>query len=265
MMGIEETNGGSRLLEAEQRIAALEREMAEIRNMRSMGGNTNGDISFTVPSSLDGLQYRQLNHIAHNAQLEDFSERFFSLGSPEAFPSVISAGLLRQSDIDLAFQSFKHHFSTILPLSPFLSISTPTPTHNFVIIACLHHVPIHATSHLANLVDESILLALTGVVSYEVVLALLILAMAPAIPTEQGQRCRPTSLRLISLAYQFGLDLGLEAKVEGLLKMGSELREPFWTESMELVQMVGPTWKFANSSGAPLSTDIYCKLLPKWY
>lgn len=241
MDGLAESNG--RLREAESRIAALEREMAEMRSMRIL---PTGGMPFSIagPSSIQANpgKYSRINHIAHYAQLEDFSETVFSLGTPEPFPSVISAGLLSQSDIDLAFQSFKHHFSTILPLAPFLSISTPTPTHNFVIIACLHHVPIHATSQLAGLVDESILLALTGNISHEVVLALLILALAPSISTARGQRCRPTPLRLISLAYQFGLDLGLDCRVEALLRRGDDLGEPFWTGSMELVQMVSRSW-----------------------
>lgn len=180
----------------------------------------------------------QLTHLAHYAQLEDFSETIFSLSTPDAFPSVVSAGILRPGEIDLAFQSFKHHFSTIIPLAPFLSISTTAPTHNFIILAILHHVPAYASPRLAELVDKSIIVALSGNVSFDAVLPLLILSLAPPIPAVEGEPSRPSPLRLISLAYQLGRDLGMDAKVEGYLRRGTDLAEGYWAEAMHMAQVV---------------------------
>lgn len=251
-----------RISESERRIAALELELKELRTVlptlpvtydHSQPFNTLPTrpifhpSSSSTPQNLNGSTssirgHSKITHLSHYAQLEDFSETIFSLGTADAYPSVLSCGILStQSEIDIAFQSFKHHFSTILPLSPFLSIGTPSPTHNFVILAALHHVPMYASRRLAPLVDESLLVALSGNVSFEVVLALLILALAPVLPSENGDRARPTPLRLISLAYQFGRDLGLDTKVEGFLERGETLAEPFWVDSMQTVQMVNTT------------------------
>jgi hypothetical protein len=236
------------------RIESLEEEVRELRRAMSGRGAAGDDgvmrsgLPHTSSAGRDGPfpwatdspagPDSQLTHLAHYAQLEDFSETIFSLSTPDAFPSVVSAGILRPGEIDLAFQSFKHHFSTIIPLAPFLSISTTAPAHNFIILACLNHVPAYASAKLAELVDKSIIVALSGNVSFDAMLALLILALAPPIPAVEGEPSRPSPLRLISLAYQLGRDLGMDAKVEGYLRRGSDLAEGHWAEAMHMTQVV---------------------------
>ncbi len=103
-----------------------------------------------------------------------------------------------------------------------------------MILAILHHVPALSRPEFPHLVDESLLYCLTGAVNHDVVLALLILALAPE-PTHASYRPHPTSLRLISLAYQVGLGLGLDALVENLGDLG---RSTWDLPMLELAQMV---------------------------
>ena len=81
----------------------------------------------------------------------------------------------------------------------------------------LHVVPSLYRDTLADLVDESILTAMSGAASPEVVLASLILSYAPEPPTIRT-RPAPTPLRMISKAYTTGLGIGLPERVEAGLR-----------------------------------------------
>jgi hypothetical protein len=242
----------ARIFEAERRISTLERELKEIRAAQPpIQYGHDGRQAVKRPECLATPRFGRIEDTVLHAQFEDFSETIFSLSTPDAFPSALSAGILQEGEVELAFQSFKHHFSPILPLTSFLSISTPSPTHNFVILACLHHVPHYASPQLAELVDKSILTALSGNITEDVVLALLILALAPMVPLGPEARLRPTPLRLISLAYQLGRDLGLEGKAERYLLRGADLAELHWEEAMQLVQMVSNIHVKLNPADPP--------------
>lgn len=225
------------MAESEGRIADLERELNDLRKdiaaNQSRAGTSTHSTPLDPPTTRE-TQYAHLVQLTHFAQIEDFSEGLFALSTPDSWPSLSS--ILRPHEIDLAFQSFKHRFSTLLPLSPFLSITTPAPTHPFVILAILHHVPLYTTPKLSNLVDECIMTALSGNISFDIVLAFLILSLAPTLPG--AKKDRPSPLRLISLAYQIGRDLGVDGKVEGYLARGNDLALPFWAEPMRIVQVV---------------------------
>lgn len=226
-----------RMAESERRIADLERELNDLRKditaTHSRAGTTTHSTPLDPPAVRE-TQYAHLVQLTHFAQIEDFSEALFALSTPDSWPSLSS--VLRPHEVDLAFQSFKHRFSTLLPLSPFLSIATPAPTHPFVILAILQHVPFYATPKLSNLVNECIITALSGNINFDVVLAFLVLSLAPTLPG--AKKDRPSPLRLISLAYQIGRDLGLDGKVEGYLARGNDLALPFWAEPMRVVQVV---------------------------
>ena len=130
---------------------------------------------------------------------------------------------------------FKHRFSKILPFPPFLLSTTPIPSHPFVVTAILAHVPAVSAPFNAQLVDESIRHAVTGAVNVDVVTALLILALCPAHP---GQMSVPSPLRLISLAYEIGSALGMEATSRSAAKRTAQLCEPWWSEMLDRVLLV---------------------------
>lgn len=130
---------------------------------------------------------------------------------------------------------FKHRFSKILPFPPFLLSTTPLPTHPFIVTAILAHVPAISGTFNAQLVDESIRHAVTGAVNKDVVTALLILALCPVHP---GQMSGPSPLRLISLAYEIGSALGMEAMSRSAAKRTAQLCEPWWSEMLDRVLLV---------------------------
>lgn len=248
----------SRISDLERRILVQERELNELRvalsasrpreSVANVGDRSDSAEAEIVEASERPMVFtsqknggQKYHMLMHFAQLEDFSETLFAHTTPEAYPSAVDAGILRADEVELAFQLFKHRFSMILPLAPFLSITTPAPTHNFVILAVLHHVPAYSTSKLAPLVNESIITALSGNISLDVILALLILSVAPVVPSRKRA---PSPLRLISLAYQSGRDLGIDGKVDSFLARGEDLALPFWSEAMWMVQIVGHAYPF---------------------
>lgn len=121
-----------------------------------------------------------------------------------------------------------------MPLRPFDRIDTPTPTHPFLVLSILQHVPSVVTVNISELVDEAVGQVLRGWVSEEIVLGLLFLALAPAGSDKRG---RISPLRCISLAYQIGLTLGLDAEVGAYAHDGPDLErvEPRLAEKVEMV------------------------------
>lgn len=127
---------------------------------------------------------------------------------------------------------WKYRFSSVLPLAPFLLTSTPTPTHPFVIAAILSHLSAFNTTSLHHLINESIAHAMRGAIDGDVVLALLLLAVAPCSPIV------PTSTRLISMAYEIGLALGYGSTEQSALSLGEELAQPWWRTKLDELLLV---------------------------
>lgn len=130
---------------------------------------------------------------------------------------------------------FKHRFSKVLPLAPFLVSSTPTPSHPFVVLAILTHIPVIAGSLVAPLVEESVRHVFSGAVGQEVMLAFLILALRPSRPDQMGG---PSPLRLLSTAYEIGKSLGLERFARAACKRKTVLCEPWWADVLERILLV---------------------------
>ncbi|WVR03313.1 hypothetical protein IAU60_000304 [Kwoniella sp. DSM 27419] len=168
-----------------------------------------------------------------NGRAPTFDERLFLNIFPAAYPDVVALGYLTRSQMDMAFQLFKHRFSLIFPFNPFLRSSTSTPEHPFVRLAVLLHVNIVPPQDIANVLDQSLAILLSGGVSIPALLALLIVSLVPVQAVPQGHNT-PTSLRLISLAYQIGLDAGVGRAVETSLRNPDDLLQPWADEKMEL-------------------------------
>jgi hypothetical protein len=133
---------------------------------------------------------------------------------------------------------FKHRFTHVLPFAPFLISSTPTPTHPFVVLAILTHVPSIAGKHIYPLVEESVAHVGAGAVGDDVLLALLILALQPDHP-DQPTGWSP--LRTIAMAYQVGKNAGLEGLARSAVKHGHRLCEPWWSQELDRVLLVSDT------------------------
>lgn len=135
----------------------------------------------------------------------------------------------------------------MIPLPSYLLSSTPTPTDPFVILSILSHTS--PSPPITALVEESILMTAAGANKPSIVLALLILSLCPLV--DQGDRAPLTGFRCISLAYQAGLNLGLEVDTEVLLKRGKErLIERHWEETLEKVIIVSEDHQKPSSDDA---------------
>ena len=127
---------------------------------------------------------------------------------------------------------WKHRFASVLPLAPFLLTSTPTPSHPFVIAGILSHLPSFNTRSLHHVINQSIAHVARGAVDADVVLALLLLAVAPCSPVI------PSTVRLIAMAYEIGLALGFDSNAKAALQLGPDLAQPWWREKLDELLLV---------------------------
>lgn len=146
------------------------------------------------------------------------------------FP-IVGAGSVSRAD----FTRFKHRFSKTLPLPPFLLSSTPTPSHPFVILAILTHIPGFTSPETHALIDESVFHACEGAVDDEVLLALLILSLQP-FTSDRLSSWSP--VRLISMAYDIGRSKGMESLVRSSIRHADMTRQPLWSKFLEKVLLV---------------------------
>jgi hypothetical protein len=170
----------------------------------------------------------------------------FSVTKSSGYPDVIKMGLISREQAEMAFQlyvsaacalancldSFKHRFSLRLPLAPFLIASTPLPSHPFVVTAILSHIPSMGSPALVNAVNESFAQALSGAVSIDVVLALLILALSP------GATTAPSTLRTLATAFEIGIALGLESKTQAGIRSLDLLYQPLFVNRLDEILLV---------------------------
>ncbi|WVF66284.1 hypothetical protein IAT40_001024 [Kwoniella sp. CBS 6097] len=162
-----------------------------------------------------------------------FDEGLFCPINPAAYPDPVAMGIVTRPQMEMAFQLFKHRFSLFYPLSPFLRSSTPTPDHAFVRLAVLSHLNLIPPVDMAQLVEQSLSILVSGAVSVQSLLALFIMSLGPVQPCLETY-AQPSGLRLISLAYHIGLDLGIGRQVELALRNKESLVQ-FWAdEKMEL-------------------------------
>lgn len=136
---------------------------------------------------------------------------------------------------------FKHRLALMLPLHPTTLPTTATPEHPLLILAVLLHVPaIAPASRVYPLLDQCVLHALSGAVSVQVVLAFLVLSIAPLpklletgsadVSSDQTVFSHITSLRAVSLAYETGASLGLEERTRAAIRRRDEWNDP-WNAS----------------------------------
>ena len=134
--------------------------------------------------------------------------------------------------------SFKHRFTRLIPISTLLFASTPTPTHPFVVLAFLSHIPTIFTPRFQLLVEESILYALTDAATLDALFALYLLALAPA-QSLSPDRPGMDASRLIGIAYNIGLGLGLESRSERLMKGdATRILDIGWRKQLDEVLLV---------------------------
>lgn len=130
---------------------------------------------------------------------------------------------------------FKHRFTKLIPLVPFVSSTTTLPTHPFLRLAMLAFTnppPNHAV-----LLDEAIANLSAGAVSPEAVLALLILSLAPA--TSDSSRAPMSPLRMVSMAYSVGQAMGLDAVAEIGIR-SKWILQPEWASRLDELLMASP-------------------------
>ncbi|ORY23798.1 hypothetical protein BCR39DRAFT_548503 [Naematelia encephala] len=146
-----------------------------------------------------------------------FDETAITLLERDDYPDIQKRGLLSAGQVEMAFHTFKHIFSRLIPMLPFLDVTVSAPRHPFVILAILAHLPDHIPEDIDidPIIDESILYALTGAVSGHVVLALFILSLAP-VTRHSASHTPVTALRFISLAYSIGCDIGFDERARSL-------------------------------------------------
>lgn len=172
----------------------------------------------------------QLATMYHQVQHE---ETLFTAASTRPYRSPTSVGL-SPDQIEMAWHQFKARITSLLPLPPFTAVSTPVPEHTFVQTAMLQFVPSLA-GIVRPLVDEGLLLAMAGHATRDVVLALLILSLAPSQPDEdmdgkipEQAPVTPSAFRLIALAYSMGSNLGMQSAAEAALR--ADLDSEHWDD-----------------------------------
>lgn len=149
--------------------------------------------------------------------------------------------------------SFKHIFTRVLPLDCFISSSTSTPTHGFLLTCILIYVSRASTSiydlfpksvvaRLNRLLEESLLYVLAGSTSDDVVLGLLVLSLSPSKEAdktmdEKPAEANPSATRLISMAFQIGMS-GLAASCRSAAESTTDMKHPWMTKLMHRFQLV---------------------------
>ncbi|BEI94044.1 uncharacterized protein CcaverHIS019_0605030 [Cutaneotrichosporon cavernicola] len=230
----------ARLDDAEARLERTERALADLETRVS------GPISSFRPQP--NSQYREDEHVIlagplrlSNLQLEGHDESLWSVACTRAYPDPISRGLLSPAEAELVWHGFKARAACLLPIPPFTAVSTPLPGHGFVLLAALHHVPalIRDQVALRGMVDECMALAMGSHASIDVVLALLILSLAPPLPDDGGEGApiTPTAWRMLSLARSMCLAMGLEARAVVAVRKGEELVDEMWADSLWILQL----------------------------
>ncbi|KIY49759.1 hypothetical protein FISHEDRAFT_72391 [Fistulina hepatica ATCC 64428] len=172
-----------------------------------------------------------------------YNETVFGFDRDDGFPDPVQKGIVKQVQVDMAFQNFKHSVATVAPLQAYLSTTTATPTHPFLVLAILiYHVstPVgkevlgEITAHrLDDMLDQSILFALGTVASTFTMTAFYILSMLPGFDTRRS-KAKLSAVKMISLAYDTGVALGIPAKSEALIRdFKEDIYEPWMKSSLE--------------------------------
>ena len=133
----------------------------------------------------------------------------------------------------LTLSSLKVRLATSYPSTPFLRSSTPLPRHHFVRLAIAAHTI--RSKKLYQYIETSVLVAATGSVSSDVLLALLLLSLAP--PPTDCSKAPVTSLRYIALAYSLGQTMGMDTAASINLASPWLMQEP-WAEPLAKLLLV---------------------------
>lgn len=193
-----------------------------------------------------------------------FDETAYALVDPAGFPDVVEEGVVSPEQMDMYYHAFKARMSQILPLPLFTRPEPPTapaPTHPFLRLAMLVHTrPLHQL-HLADLVEDSLVHVLRGAVGPDVLLGLLVLSLAPAnaFTSHAASASSPqfSALRLVSLAYTIGQDLGFETRAERQARVGvmspDQLEQALLWEAIKVRYNILRTVFTANTSRLPSS------------
>ncbi|OCF43753.1 hypothetical protein I317_02357 [Kwoniella heveanensis CBS 569] len=221
-------------LEADQR-ETRERERETLKRLNSgnernltSGSLYNGSPLDVVPGAGGGNRGRQvivpdysIVRSFKKSLAPTFDEGLFCPVNPAAYPDPVAMGIVTRPQMEMAFQF------------PFLRSSTPTPDHAFVRLAVLFYLNHIPPIDMAELVEQSLSILIAGAVSAQSLLALFIMSLGPAQPCLETY-AQPSALRLISLAYHIGLDLGIGRQVELALRDKESLLQSWAEEKMEL-------------------------------
>ncbi|WWD05128.1 hypothetical protein V865_003200 [Kwoniella europaea PYCC6329] len=193
-----------------------------------------------------------------------FDERTRCAVDPEGYPNMITRGHVTRSHVESNFQLFKHRFSLIVPMIPFLLSTRSIPSHPFIILAALAYLQDPLPAAAVSMIEESVLYAMSGAACVEAILALYILTFAPYTPSSEDH-IPPTCLRLIGFAYSLGVDLGLESKAEVALGEDGhpeDLVESWSSDKLEELTL----WEAVKNRYCILQMETSrCKALPTLY
>lgn len=129
--------------------------------------------------------------------------------------------------------SLKVRLATRYPATPFLKSSMPLPGHPFVRLAiAAHTLP---SSALYQHVETSLVVAATGAVSTDVLLALFIMSLAP-FPVDSS-KAPITPLRYIALAFSLGQTMGLDTAAHFNMESPWLMHES-WADSLSSLLLV---------------------------
>ncbi|CAK9784752.1 hypothetical protein CC85DRAFT_285226 [Cutaneotrichosporon oleaginosum] len=233
----------ARLADAEARLARTERALADLEaRVSGAGTSTSGSYHphYRIPEEERHVLFAGPLRLSA-LQLEGHDETLWSVACTRAYPDPVGRGLLSPAEAELAWHGFKARAARLLPIPPFTAVSTPLPGHGFVLLAALHHVPalVKDQRALRGLVDECMALAMGSHASVDVVLALLIMSLAPPLPDDgaEGAPITPTAWRMVSLARSMCLAMGLEARALAAVRKGEELNDAVWADSLWLLQL----------------------------
>lgn len=102
---------------------------------------------------------------------------------------------------------WKHRFSTVAPLAPFLLTSSPLPSHPFTVAVIVRQTTFGQTPGIVETVNEGFARLMAGDIMVDAMLGLLILA----IDGHRNSPVLPSAVRVIAAAYEIGRAAGLEA------------------------------------------------------
>jgi len=129
---------------------------------------------------------------------------------------------------------WKHRFSTVTPLAPFLLTCSRLPSHPFVVAAIVCQTTFGKTPGVVETVNEGFARLMSGDVNMDAMLGLLVLA----IDGHRNSPLLPSPIRLTAAAYDIGKAAGMEAWAQRYVRMDQVQRMSWSLQKYEELLLV---------------------------